>query len=88
MEAAGIHDILSKSLGSSNAINIVHATVAALKQLEQPEAVAARRGLPVDQVAPAAMLRVRAEHEAKEREDAELEAKREENEAAAAGVGA
>ncbi|WP_341827297.1 30S ribosomal protein S5 [Trueperella pyogenes] len=88
MEAAGVHDILSKSLGSSNVINIVHATVAALKKLEQPEAVAARRGLPVDRVAPAAMLRSRAEYEAKEREDAELEAKREENEAAAAGVGA
>ncbi|WP_394263572.1 30S ribosomal protein S5 [Trueperella sp.] len=88
MEAAGIHDILTKSLGSSNAINIVRATIAGLKQLEQPEAVAARRGLPVDEVAPRAMLRARAEHEAKEREDAELEAQREENEAAAAGVGA
>ena len=88
MEAAGIHDILTKSLGSSNAINIVRATIAGLKQLEQPEAVAARRGLSVDEVAPRAMLRARAEHEAKEREDAELEAQREENEAAAAGVGA
>ena len=46
LEAAGIHDVLSKSLGSSNQINIVHATVAALKQLEEPLAVAARRGLP------------------------------------------
>ncbi|MFP7697198.1 30S ribosomal protein S5 [Trueperella sp. LYQ143] len=88
MEAAGVHDVLTKSLGSSNAINIVHGTVAALKKLEQPEAVAARRGLPVDQVAPQAMLRARAEHEAKEREDAALEAQRAENEAAAAGVGA
>ena len=44
LECAGIHDVLSKSLGSSNAINIVHATVDALKRLEQPEAVAARRG--------------------------------------------
>lgn len=88
MECAGIHDVLSKSLGSSNAINIVRGAVAALKQLEQPEAVAARRGLPVDQVAPAAMLRKRAEHEAKEREDAELAAQAAENEAAAAGVGA
>ena len=42
LEAAGVHDVLTKSLGSSNAINIVHATVDALKQLEQPEAVAAR----------------------------------------------
>jgi small subunit ribosomal protein S5 len=57
LECAGIHDILSKSLGSSNQINIVHATVAALKMLEQPEQVAARRGLTVEQVAPAALLR-------------------------------
>jgi small subunit ribosomal protein S5 len=61
LECAGIHDVLSKSLGSSNSINIVHATVAALKGLEQPEAVAARRGKTVEEVAPAAMLRARAE---------------------------
>jgi small subunit ribosomal protein S5 len=60
LECAGIHDVLSKSLGSSNPINIVHATVAALKMLESPEAVAARRGLPVEDVAPAAMLAARA----------------------------
>ena len=54
LECAGIHDILSKSLGSSNTINIVHATVAALKRLEEPRAVAARRGLPLEDVAPAA----------------------------------
>jgi small subunit ribosomal protein S5 len=60
LECAGIHDVLSKSLGSSNPINIVHATVAALRMLESPEAVAARRGLPVEDVAPAAMLAARA----------------------------
>jgi small subunit ribosomal protein S5 len=60
LECAGIHDVLSKSLGSSNAINIVHATVAALKALESPEAVAARRGLPIEDVAPAALLRAQA----------------------------
>jgi small subunit ribosomal protein S5 len=61
LECAGIHDILSKSLGSSNAINVVHATVEALRSLETPEAVAARRGLTVEQVAPAALLKARAE---------------------------
>ena len=60
LECAGIHDVLSKSLGSQNAINIVHATVAALKGLQVPEAVAARRGLPIEDVAPARMLRARA----------------------------
>jgi small subunit ribosomal protein S5 len=60
LECAGIHDVLSKSLGSSNPINIVHATVAALRMLESPEQVAARRGLPVEDVAPAAMLAARA----------------------------
>ena len=56
LDWVGIQDILSKSLGSANAINIVHATIAALKQLERPEEVAARRGLPVDEVAPHALL--------------------------------
>jgi small subunit ribosomal protein S5 len=60
LECAGIHDILAKSLGSDNAINVVHATVAALKQLQRPEEVAARRGLPLEDVAPAGMLRARA----------------------------
>jgi small subunit ribosomal protein S5 len=60
LECAGVHDVLSKSLGSSNAINIVHATVAALKMLESPDAVALRRNLPVEDVAPAAMLAARA----------------------------
>lgn len=61
LECAGVHDVLSKSLGSSNTINIVHATVAALKQLEEPRAVAARRGLDYDQVVPAKILKVEAQ---------------------------
>ncbi len=60
LECAGIHDVLSRSLGSSNPINVVHATVAALKSLNRPEEIAARRGLPIEDVAPAAMLRARA----------------------------
>ena len=64
LECAGIHDVLSKSLGSSNTINIVHATVAALKQLEEPRAVAARRGLDAEHVIPARLLRAEAEAKA------------------------
>lgn len=57
LECAGIHDVLSKSMGSVNAINIVRGTVDALKKLEEPAAVAARRGKALDEVAPHAMLR-------------------------------
>ncbi|MBD0292130.1 MAG: 30S ribosomal protein S5 [Jiangellaceae bacterium] len=60
LECAGVRDVLSKSLGSSNAINIVHATVDALKKLERPEQVAGRRNRPVDEVTPPALLRARA----------------------------
>ncbi|WP_132992037.1 30S ribosomal protein S5 [Gordonia zhaorongruii] len=60
LECAGVTDVLAKSLGSDNAINVVHATVAALKMLQQPEEVAARRGLTVEEVTPAGMLRARA----------------------------
>ncbi|HYJ70811.1 MAG TPA: 30S ribosomal protein S5 [Nocardioidaceae bacterium] len=61
LECAGIHDVLSKSLGSSNAINIVHATVDALRSLETPESVAKRRGMAVEDVAPPALLKARSE---------------------------
>ncbi len=50
MDAAGYHNILTKSLGSSNPHNVMRATFAALNQMESPEQVAARRGIPVDQV--------------------------------------
>lgn len=60
LECAGITDVLSKSLGSDNAINVVHATVAALKLLELPQSVAARRGKPLEDVAPNAMLKAQA----------------------------
>jgi small subunit ribosomal protein S5 len=56
LECAGIGDVLSKSMGSSNSINVVHATVAALKGLSRPEEIAAKRGLPIEDVAPRAML--------------------------------
>src|SRR5579885_1663997 len=50
LELAGIHDILSKSLGSQNPINLVKATITGLQQLRRPEEVAALRGLSVDKV--------------------------------------
>jgi small subunit ribosomal protein S5 len=50
LELAGIHDILSKSLGSQNPINLVKATVAGLQSLRTPLEVAQLRGLSVDQV--------------------------------------
>ena len=50
LELAGIHDILSKSLGSQNPINLVKATITGLQGLRRPEEVAALRGLSVDRV--------------------------------------
>jgi small subunit ribosomal protein S5 len=50
LELAGIHDILSKSLGSQNPINLVKATVTGLQQLRRPEEVAELRGLSINQV--------------------------------------
>jgi len=50
LELAGIHDILSKSLGTQNPINLVKATVAGLQSLRRPEEVAQLRGLSINQV--------------------------------------
>jgi small subunit ribosomal protein S5 len=50
LELAGIHDILSKSLGTQNPINLVKATVAGLRSLRTPDEVAKLRGLSIDQV--------------------------------------
>jgi small subunit ribosomal protein S5 len=52
IEAAGVSDILTKSLGSSNVLNVVYATMDALQQLKSPEEEAARRGKPVDELLP------------------------------------
>jgi small subunit ribosomal protein S5 len=57
VECAGIRDILSKSLGSDNPINIVHATVKALQNLQTAEKVAKRRGKRPEEVAPSYLLR-------------------------------
>jgi small subunit ribosomal protein S5 len=56
VECVGIKDILSKSLGSDNAINIVRATLKGLRTLRRPEEIAKLRGLDVNEVAPRPML--------------------------------
>jgi small subunit ribosomal protein S5 len=63
LEMAGIHDILAKSLGSSNAINVAHATIAGLKSLKRPDEIAERRGKSAEEVAPAGVLRSYRERE-------------------------
>ena len=57
LEMAGIRDILAKSLGSSNGINVAHATIAGLKALRRPDEVAALRGKQADEVTPGGVLR-------------------------------
>jgi small subunit ribosomal protein S5 len=56
LECAGISDVLAKSLGTSNAINVVHATVSALQQLREPEAVARLRDIELEEMLPKKML--------------------------------
>jgi small subunit ribosomal protein S5 len=52
LEAAGVHDILTKSLGSANVLNVVQATFDALAQLKSPQEEAIRRGKPVESLLP------------------------------------
>jgi len=63
LELGGVRDILAKSLGTTNPINMLKATVDGLKRLRRPEEVAAARGLTVSQVLP---VRAKAEGEAPE----------------------
>nr|AKQ00945.1 30S ribosomal protein S5P, small subunit ribosomal protein S5 [uncultured actinobacterium Rifle_16ft_4_minimus_12599] len=65
VECAGIKDILSKSLGSSNAINIVRAAAVGLRSLRKPEEVARLRGRDVQAVAPKPMVEAVAAAEAR-----------------------
>jgi small subunit ribosomal protein S5 len=57
LEMAGIHDVLCKSLGSSNAINVAHATIAGLKDLKRPDEIARLRGKTPEEVTPAGVLK-------------------------------
>ena len=56
LEEAGVHDVLCKSLGSSNAINVARATINGLKSLQRPDVVAARRGLAAEEFVPKGVL--------------------------------
>ena len=56
LEEAGIHDVLAKSLGSSNAINVARATIAGLRALQRPDLVAKRRGLSAEEFTPKGLL--------------------------------
>jgi small subunit ribosomal protein S5 len=50
LECAGVHDVLSKCIGTNNPLNVIHATVTALKLLRSPEQIARRRGMTVSQM--------------------------------------
>ena len=56
LEEAGIHDVLCKSLGSANHINVARATIAGLKALRRPDEVARLRGLAADEFVPKGLL--------------------------------
>ena len=56
LEEAGVHDVLCKSLGSANHINVARATVAGLKSLQRPDQIARRRGLPAEEFVPKGLL--------------------------------
>jgi small subunit ribosomal protein S5 len=68
LEMAGVRDVIAKSLGSSNAINVAHATIAGLKELRRPDRVAELRGKSADEVTPFGVLRAYRER----KRDAEL----------------
>jgi small subunit ribosomal protein S5 len=56
LEEAGIHDVLCKSLGSANHINVARATIQGLKGQRRPDAIAALRGIPAEEFVPKGLL--------------------------------
>jgi small subunit ribosomal protein S5 len=76
LELAGIRDVLAKSLGTTNPINMAKATVAGLKSLRRPDEVAKARGLTINQILP--LPRVGSDRELAQREEAEEAAPAEE----------
>ena len=72
LEAAGVHDVLAKSLGSSNAINVSRATINGLRELRRPEEVARLRDKSPEEVSTAGMLRAYRERNMKKAEVTEV----------------
>ena len=56
LEEAGVHDVLCKSLGSANHINVARATIAGLKALKRPDEIARLRGLAPEEFVPKGLL--------------------------------
>ena len=75
LEAAGVHDVLAKSLGSSNAINVSRATIDGLRSLRRPEEVARLRGKSPEEVSSVGMLRAYRERKAAADHGAPVEVK-------------
>jgi small subunit ribosomal protein S5 len=75
LEAAGVHDVLAKSLGSSNAINVSRATIDGLRSLRRPEEVARLRGKSPEEVSSVGMLRAYRERKAAANHGAPVEVK-------------
>jgi small subunit ribosomal protein S5 len=67
LEEAGIHDVLAKSLGSDNYINVARATIAGLQALKRPDEIAASRGLSPEEIMPPALWRAYQETQRKQR---------------------
>src|SRR5277367_4790680 len=57
LEMAGVHDIIAKSLGTSNSINVAQATIAGLRALKRPDDIARLRGKSPEEVTPAGVWR-------------------------------
>jgi small subunit ribosomal protein S5 len=72
LEAAGVHDVLAKSLGSSNAINVSRATIAGLRGLRRPDEIAKLRGKSAEEVSTAGMLRAYREASTRKAEPTEV----------------
>ena len=72
LEAAGVHDVLAKSLGSSNAINVSRATINGLQELRRPEEIARLRGKSPEEVSTVGMLAAYRERNMKKTEVTEV----------------